>query len=833
MGVSFNVSAGVPKTLQFFYSSLWACQGPLNTPQPTALAACENFAVTANDCTGTPPLWYGAALVGNQCYVYRSRPAAPDWNYTYGSGTLLCPPHSTEIAGTCTCDANYQENATKTGCDAVPPECPASKKWVAAANACVAVVDKNRTGNPPKSCGVGNPIYPLTGTKREVVDTGISAGGMRVSLVYDSTAAAPMAAGGARPMVAKPAVIGSLWSSSLHRRVLVQAAGKGALVARGDGRTVSFSGGGAGVFTAEADTSDRLFSVTGGYRYIDAAALTQESYDSSGKLTAIHWAGGASLALSYSTGAMPAAPAAGYLVQAQGSDGRSINLAYQLPSGADPVTGGLLSSITDNQGQVTSLAYDSAGNLASLTWADGKIRSFHYESTSFAQGLTGITDELGVRYATFGYDSAGSAISTEHAGGTARYSVSYSAPPQVVVTEAYDGAAQVLYRYHDWSLAQGTAVADPRNASQAMDAATINGKSYLTSQSQPAGSGCAASTSTLSYDANGNIASRDDFSGNRSCHASDLARNLQTTQVEGLAATASCAGVLPANATLPMGSRKTSTQWHPDWALPTAIAEPGKRTAYVYNGQPDPSASNALATCAPIAALLPDGQPIAVLCKQIEQATTDATGSLGFTAGVDTGVTVRVASFSYDDQGRMLTSTDPLNQSSNHAYYGSTSFTGTAPNEVGHTAGDLQSITNAMGHVTQFILYDRAGRVRQMADPRGVVTDTAYTPRGWVGSVTVTPPGGTARNTSYTYDYADQLAGVVMPDATTMSYSYDAAHRLTGVTDAKGNTVSYTLDAMGNKVGEQVKDPSGNLQRNITRVYDALNRVQQITGASN
>jgi YD repeat-containing protein len=66
-----------------------------------------------------------------------------------------------------------------------------------------------------------------------------------------------------------------------------------------------------------------------------------------------------------------------------------------------------------------------------------------------------------------------------------------------------------------------------------------------------------------------------------------------------------------------------------------------------------------------------------------------------------------------------------------------------------------------------------------------------------------------------------------------MSYSYDAAHRLTGVTDAKGNTVSYTLDAMGNKVGEQIKDPQGNLQRNITRVYDALNRVQQVTGASN
>ncbi|MEO8388967.1 LamG-like jellyroll fold domain-containing protein [Polaromonas sp.] len=155
------------------------------------------------------------------------------------------------------------------------------------------------------------------------------------------------------------------------------------------------------------------------------------------------------------------------------------------------------------------------------------------------------------------------------------------------------------------------------------------------------------------------------------------------------------------------------------------------------------------------------------------------------------------------------------------------------PNAMGHNIGDLQSITNAAGHITQFTQYDRAGRVRQMVDPKGIVTDTAYTPRGWTASTTVTPPGGVARTTAYAYDNAGQLTGVTLPDSTTMSYSYDAAHRLTGVTDAKGNTVSYTLDGMGNKTGEQVKDPQGNLQRNITRVYDVLNRIHQTTGASN
>ncbi|SDN35795.1 LamG-like jellyroll fold domain-containing protein, partial [Polaromonas sp. JS666] len=189
--------------------------------------------------------------------------------------------------------------------------------------------------------------------------------------------------------------------------------------------------------------------------------------------------------------------------------------------------------------------------------------------------------------------------------------------------------------------------------------------------------------------------------------------------------------------------------------------------------------------------------------------------------------------YTYDATGRLLTAKDTLNRTTTYAYYTAAAFSGTAPNETGHAAGDLQTVTNPAGHVTQFTLYDRAGRVKQMVDPKGVVTDMVYTPRGWTSSVTVTPPGGTARTTTYTYDNAGQMTGATLPDGTTLGYSYDAAHRLTGVTDAKGNSVTYTLDNAGNKTGEQIKDPSGNLQRNITRVYDALNRVQQVTGASN
>jgi len=44
------------------------------------------------------------------------------------------------------------------------------------------------------------------------------------------------------------------------------------------------------------------------------------------------------------------------------------------------------------------------------------------------------------------------------------------------------------------------------------------------------------------------------------------------------------------------------------------------------------------------------------------------------------------------------------------------------------------------------------------------------------------------------------------------------------------NRVEYTLDNAGNRTAEAVKDPAGNLARQLARVHDALGRVQQISG---
>jgi YD repeat-containing protein len=232
--------------------------------------------------------------------------------------------------------------------------------------------------------------------------------------------------------------------------------------------------------------------------------------------------------------------------------------------------------------------------------------------------------------------------------------------------------------------------------------------------------------------------------------------------------------------------------------------------------------------------LLPDGNPIAVLCKKVEQATTDGTGGAGF--GATAVGSPRVWTYTYNGLGQRLTVTGPRgNLATGDANYAAdtTSYVYYPTTVAGsYTFGDLASVTDAAGHTTTYPLYDANGRVLQSVDANGTTTSYTYAPRGWLTSRTVTPAGGVGSQvTSYAYDGVGQLKTVTQPDGEQVNYTYDNAHRLTGVTDSAGDSIGYTLDALGNRTAEQVRDPSGNLNRQITRVYDALNRLQAVTGA--
>jgi len=470
-------------------------------------------------------------------------------------------------------------------------------------------------------------------------------------------------------------------------------------------------------------------------------------------------------------------------------------------------------------GPSATLPPELAGSsvLTSVIYQDGRRRIYHYNNPALLPSnaprrafLTGLSDENGNRVGSYAYDAKGRAVITEHANGLNRYQFSYAALDAKNLTYV-DGSRSVV----DVILPNGsTTVEGYQRIGSAVKRLDV---------SQPAGAGCGPASSSLTYDANANVTSRLDFTNRKTCYANDLSRNLETARIEGFTSSDTCpadaATYTPATGT---AQRKLLTQWHPDWRLETRKSEPKRITTSVYNGQPDLTAGGAIVTCAPGTALV-DGKPIAVLCRSIEQATSDETGAAGFAASAVGAA--RTETWTYNSYGQTLThngARTDVSDLTTYEYYPDT--------QANWTLGDLKQITNPLGQITRFTKYDRNGRLLEQIDANNLKTEHSYSPRGWLTQTKLTAPGGATQTTTYEYDGVRQLLKATLPDASFVAYTYDAAHRLTQVADSTGNRVEYTLDAMGNRTAENWKDSSGALRKTLTRVIDALNRVQTTSG---
>lgn len=663
------------------------------------------------------------------------------------------------------------------------------------------------------NCGKGNPITPETGQKIQVEFDG-EFGGFALKRAYASYGS--MFADGTALQTQS---FGVRWRDAFDYR-LQPITGKTVIAALSppNGSIQYFRADGNAVLGNEM-SSYSLATTASGYDVFGDGMLLR--FDSAGRLISLSYAAGRTYTLTYSDGSTSGASGQ----QAKDADGNSLGApvpANQLIR-VQSQTGRVLAYDRDVAGRITQMRvgagtpiryfYSVNDLVEKVVYPGGQTRLYHYNEPGLTAGanlqyaLTGISDVdsagAPVRYASFSYDGSGRATATEHVGGANRYEIQF-----------------------DPNTAQA-AVVDPLGTLRTTSYVTVLGVMKPTATSQPAGSGSVAAATASTYDAYGNLASFDDQSGARTCTTFDASRGLETSRVEGLPQTQACSDVIASGAALPAGTRKVSTQWHPIWALRTRVAEPGKITTYIYNGQPDPLNGNATASCAPSGALLPNGTPLAVLCRQVEQATNDGNGSQAFAATLKSGTAARENRWTYNASGQVLTHDGPRTDVSDV-----TSYTYYTDSSADHTIGDLQSITNAVGHVTQFTMYDAGGRLKRSVSPSGLVSEIAYTPRGWVSALSLSAGSSAAQTTTYVYAYDGNLASVALPDGTTLGYGYDAARRLTSITDAAGNKVTYVLDAAGNRVSEQYSNPSGALEREIQRSYDALGRLMTVSGVA-
>ncbi|MDB0568800.1 RHS repeat protein [Ralstonia solanacearum] len=464
-------------------------------------------------------------------------------------------------------------------------------------------------------------------------------------------------------------------------------------------------------------------------------------------------------------------------------------------------TSGKLQSVRERNGRTTALSYNAANQLTTVTAPSGRSLGFAYDSQNRVASVTAPDGAV----TGYGYNSAGMLSTITRPDGTVRqYVYEDSRSPTALTgivdengnryaTYAYDaqgratsstlagGANAYQFQYGD---NYQTTVTDPTGKTSVYTFLKQNGVLLPTSISAPCGL-CGSTRQSSSYDANNNLTQETDYNGTVTTHAYDSDKR-EIQRVDG-ASTAN--------------ARTTTTEWHKIWNLPLRIASPTKLEAYSYDSNGN-------------------------LTRYSETPTADSDGSQGLSAAT-TGP-ARTTNWTYTDDGQVATSSGPRTDvaTSTTYVYRTADDTSTPPQ---YRKGDLYQIVDPLGHATTINQYDASGRPLQMTDANGIVTAFTYSNRGWLTSQTITPASGTGQTTNYSYDAVGQLTKVTLPDGSNVSFSYDGAHRLTGAADSSGNSISYTLDAMGNRTQEQAKDPNGNLARQVTRVFDSMNRPLQIT----
>ncbi|TAA43489.1 RHS repeat domain-containing protein [Pseudoxanthomonas winnipegensis] len=420
-------------------------------------------------------------------------------------------------------------------------------------------------------------------------------------------------------------------------------------------------------------------------------------------------------------------------------------------------------------GGVIVYGYDASNRLISVS-VDGATTSYSYEDNASTTNieLTEKLDETGALQSSFSYDDTGRAITTQSTSGLNRYALNYDDTGDHVTVTTPLGSARDFYF-------------DVYNNGRRLTKATATC------------SGCISSETTYGYGENGLL--------------SAVTRNGSTTTYER---DSKGRVISKTEGTGTSQARLTETSWNDAVSLPASISYRTGGGALINNrifeyndrGQPvkvtqsdSSGSSRVVATAYCEAGDLSAGTcPLLGLVKSVSGPRTDTNDATTFTY-------------------RMLDDASCVS----------------APTTCLYRKGDLWKVTDALGHVTETLSYDGAGRPLSVKDPNGVITDYEYHPRGWLTATKVRGADSSTesddRITRIDYWPTGLVKRVTQPDGAFTAYTYDAAHRLTDVSDNAGNTIHYALDNAGNRIAEDTKDANGNLKRTLSRVYNQLGQL--------
>jgi RHS repeat-associated protein len=582
---------------------------------------------------------------------------------------------------------------------------------------------------------------------------------------------------------ARATTMGEHWSHSFNRALYIDSSS--IMSFRPDGQYETFINKN-GAWISDADSSNVLVKndTQGTYTLFVSSLREFETYDTTGELQSVSDETGQGITLTYSTSSTPVAiaPTTGLLITVTDPRGRQLNFSY--------TSNGQVNEVIEPDGKILTYGYDgSTGNLVSVQYPDGKTRQYVYNEPSLTSGadlpsaMTGVVDETGARFESTSFNGSGQATSSSFAGNIDTTTILYNG----------DDTSTVQY-----PLGTSSTIKYVTSASGRINASTVN---------QPCGPQCGEPWQTRTYDTNGYPASYVDFNGNVVAVTYD-ANGLLDQQVEGSGSTV---------------QRTTNTTWNTALRVPLtrqvldAQNNLFEQSGWAYNirGQTvahceiDPTVSGASSYTCAATGVVPAGvrRWTYIYCDAVDGTQCPQIGLLLSMTGPRTDLT-QTTTYSY--------------------YMTSSSVNCGTPGAACYQAGDLHTVTDALGHSTTIASYDGAGRITRVTDANGISTDMAYNARGWLTSRTV---DGTP--TTITYWPYGAVSSITDPDGVVTHFTYDAAHRLTRVTDALGNYIQYTLDAAGNKTQEQTYTASGTLTRSLSRNFNNLGQLTALVDGLN
>jgi RHS repeat-associated protein len=646
---------------------------------------------------------------------------------------------------------------------------------------------KNQGNKNDGNCFGGNPINLLSGNKyhEETDFSTATESPLYLHRGYNSTSK-------------ETGIFGYGWDSNITERIEYNVTAQQAAVIDETGAAQRFDYAN-GVWVDASSSKGRLeWFADQSWRYMLYDG-TVKTYNPQGQVLSVQKINGLSLNFIYNTN--------GQLLTVADEFGYALNFTYN--------TDGRIEQFTDPDGRIYRYTYDVNGNLEYVIYpdttaptTDNPRKRYVYENANFPHALTGIVDEEGIRFATWGYDEYGRANFSKHGLNDEQYSVIYNADGTTTTTNALGKQTNYAYK-------------------------SVKGVLKISAVTGYQSANCAASFQSVTYDsATGFAAVKTDWRNNRVLlEHNEFGQVTSTTVVE-----------TGAGWTTPMDERVTSTTQYNALQLPSVITKPGLRLEQVYTAGGRIDLVTATDTSIQSVPYSTNGETRVTDYSYTLYDSSDVVHFVDINGPrTDINDTVR---YEYDTKGNLIKITNmALNQSVQYQNHNDRGQPGRMIDENGlvtdyqysprgwleretvHSAkgdavaqysyfnnGQLKTVTSANGSTLSY-QYNNARQLLSVTNNLGEKQE--YDPNDLNGDwkkVTYKTAAGIVRyEQSRLFDELGQPLSMSSPTGVNLKYQYDPS----------GNVIKTTQDISYNSVTEsRVED----------RYFDVFNRLRRYQG---